>query len=284
MAPRRTLSMTRLDAIAPLPIAITIAALCVPGDGLSVASRGPAAWQGRAPAAARQRGPQGKCLVQLSVAAFPLLETRSASGLSLDYCREAHLLAAAQAAAVGPKMDIAAPEHVVVGTSAAGTGTRHRTRPARADAESEARAAGGAEVNEAHEPASSNVRMAWLREFELMEESDEGGTILVEARAVAGIGVADVVMVGEGSDDLLSTGNTRFHLPLIAAGAGAPQERGAEVDAAYVLSLKQEVDSLFAQQRVGIAWTRFLRCVERPLSRHRGCSVARDGWGGGRGL
>ncbi len=255
--------MTRLYGIAPLPIAITIAALCVPVDGLSVALRGPTFWQTRAPGAARQGGPQGKCVVQLSVAAFPLLETRSASGLSLDYCREAHLLATAQAAAVGPKMDIAAPERVVVGTSAAGSGTRHRTRSARADAKSEARSAGGAEVNEAHEPASSNVRMAWLREVELMGGSDEGGTILVEARAVADLGVANVVMMGEGSDDLLSTGNTRFHLPLIVAGAGAPQERGAEVDAAYVLSLKQEVDSLFAQQRVGIAWTRFLRCVER---------------------
>ena len=199
-------------------VAITIAALCVHGDGLSVASRAAApAFQQCAPAlgrsAARQRGLHGKCVVQLSVAAFPLSETKSACGLSLDYCREAHLLAAAQAAGVGPKIDIA-PERVVVGTSAAST--RHRTRPARADAEREALAAGRAEDNEAHEPASSNVRMSWLREDELMGGSDEGGTIPVEARARAGLGVAGIV-VGEGTDDLLSTDITRFHLPMIPA-------------------------------------------------------------------
>jgi hypothetical protein len=104
--------------------------------------------------------------------------------------------------------------------------------------------------------------MSWLREDELMGGSDEGGTIPVEARARAGLGVAEIV-VGEGTDDLLSTDITRFHLPLIVAGAGAAKERSAVVDGAYVLSLKQEVDSLVAQQRVGIAWTRFLRCVER---------------------
>jgi hypothetical protein len=57
----------------------------------------------------------------------------------------------------------------------------------------------------------------------------------------------------------------RYAIAFVSAPQTGPstEERGAEVDAAYVLSLKQEVDSLFAQQRVGIAWTRFLRCVER---------------------
>jgi len=50
----------------------------------------------------------------------------------------------------------------------------------------------------------------------LMGGGDEGGTIPVEARARAGLGVAGIV-VGEGTDDLLSTDITRFHLPMIPA-------------------------------------------------------------------
>ena len=54
---------------------------------------------------------------------------------------------------------------------------------------------------------------------------------------------------------------------LSGGGLGGGGSEGI-VDDAYISSLKQEVDSLVAQQRVGIAWTRFLRSVERRQRSH----------------
>jgi len=261
--------------VAPLVVALaTFAALLVPCGCRSAVShaRPGTAFQQCAPpppggGGARHRKPQAR-----QDKGVPMPRQPAVSGLSLDYCREAHRLAAAQSAAAALRKG----QEDVAGAAADAPRARRRAQRTRLAG---AEGAAGAGAHEEVRMTARDGRAAWLREDELVGESD-GGSMSIDIFTSPGAdctggggggGIAEVGVGGGGGmlprsvgeDSLLSSSRkATFGIPSIMV--GATEECGAQEDAAaYVTSLKQEVDSLVAQQRVGIAWTRFLRSVER---------------------
>ena len=89
--------------------------------------------------------------------------------------------------------------------------------------------------------------MMWLREEALEDGCERSGTEIVSRSFV---------------QQVLETGSIHGEVKMHLLAPPVDRSRD-EVNEEYVSSLKREVDNLIAQQRVGIAWTRFLRSVER---------------------
>ena len=185
-------------------------------------------------------------------------KSSQSSGLSLDYCREDNRKEAALSAARAAANQGA--------TSGAGSGTSVGATAGSPVLGLDSILFAGKSVVEEESAQLRGLHMTWLRRKELIGDSKDAmaDSLINESALFSDADVSPPQSALFSDADVRSGGDAVGQMRCEDSQEGGGQGGGGvQLDTQYVSSLKAEVDNLVAQQRVGIAWTRFLRSVER---------------------